>query len=174
MWKNTTKRDHAQKFPWNQLFSTHIHYVVKMLIWRKIWWIFRKNSDDRVFDDFFHTEPSHQKNISSNQRFSNFLLNKTVVFTKFLPKMREMREYFRGFHCSMCKTEKFCLTPPPKNISSNCDSLVISLVKTLFSRIFCQKSVRVNFRNFCTVHWNLLSRFATKISWKQRSYRIMS
>ena len=31
------------------------------------------------------------------------------------------------------------------------DSFVISLVQTLLSRNFCQKSVRVNFRNFHTV-----------------------
>ena len=35
---------------------------------------------------------SHQKNISSNQLFSNLLFRKTVTFTKFLPKMRE-REF---------------------------------------------------------------------------------
>ena len=34
---------------------------------------------------------SHLKNISSDQLFSN-LFSKTVIFTKFLPKMRE-REF---------------------------------------------------------------------------------
>ena len=40
----------------------------------------------------------HQKNISSNQLFSN-LFSKTVTFTKFLPKMRESK--FPEFsHCA--------------------------------------------------------------------------
>ena len=38
-----------------------------------------------------HEILSHQKNISSNQLFSN-LFSKTVTFTKFLPKMSE-REF---------------------------------------------------------------------------------
>ena len=33
------------------------------------------------------------------------------------------------------------------------NSLVFSLVNTLLSRNFCQKSVTVNFRNFHTVHF---------------------
>ena len=35
--------------------------------------------------------------------------------------------------------------------------LVISLVKILLSRNFCQKRVRVNFRNFHTVKWVLMT-----------------
>ena len=38
-----------------------------------------------------------------------------------------------------------------EKISCEIKSLVTSLVKTLLSRIFCQKSVTVNFRNFYTV-----------------------
>ena len=44
--------------------------------------------------------------------------------------------------------EKFTLTV---KISRQIIYLVILLVKTLLSRNFCQKSVRVNFRNFHTV-----------------------
>ena len=43
------------------------------------------------------------------------------------------------------------------------NSLVFSVVKTLLSRNFCQRSVTINFRNFHTVHTTLL----TKISWKK-------
>ena len=37
VWKSTWKRDHAQKFPWNQLFSSFfdIDLTEKMLIFRK-------------------------------------------------------------------------------------------------------------------------------------------
>ena len=44
---------------------------------------------------------SHQKNISSNQLFSN-LFSKTVTFMKFLPKMREREFDSRNFHTVHC------------------------------------------------------------------------
>ena len=40
-WKSTMKRDHAKKFPWNQLFSNFF----SKLIWRKKCCFLRKNSD---------------------------------------------------------------------------------------------------------------------------------
>ena len=46
------------------------------------------------------------------------------------------------------KNEKFSLT---EKIFRQINSLVTSLVKSLLSRNFCQKSVRENFRNFHTV-----------------------
>ena len=46
------------------------------------------------------------------------------------------------------KNEKFGLT---EKIFRQINSLVICLVKTLLSRNFCQKSVRLNFYNFHTV-----------------------
>ena len=49
---------------------------------------------------------------------------------------------------SVWKNKKFSLT---KKIFRQINSLVISLLKTLLSQIFCQKSVRENFRNFHTV-----------------------
>ena len=49
----------------------------------------------------------------------------------------------------MWKNEKFTLTE--KNFVKSTTYLVISLVKPLVSRNFCQKLVRVNFRNFHTV-----------------------
>ena len=61
-----------------------------------------------------------------------------------------------------------------KSTTYLCIYLVISLVKPLLSRIFCQKGVRINFRNFHTVQfvfwlvWNfrqvedhLLSKYST-------------
>ena len=46
------------------------------------------------------------------------------------------------------KNQKFTLT---EEIFRQINYLVISLVKMLLSRIFCQKSVRVNFRFYYTV-----------------------
>ena len=46
------------------------------------------------------------------------------------------------------KYEKFALT---ENFFRQINYLVISLVKPLLSRNFCQKCVRVNFRNYPTV-----------------------
>jgi len=64
--------------------------------------------------------------------------------------------------CShLWKNEKFTVT---KKIFRQINSVVFSLVKTVLSRNFCQKSVTVNFRNFHTVLLSLLA----KISSKQR------
>ena len=55
------------------------------------------------------------------------------------------------FHCgssTVWKNEKFTLT---KKISRQISYLVILLLKSIISRNFCQKRVRVNFRNFHTV-----------------------
>ena len=49
----------------------------------------------------------------------------------------------------MWKNEKFGLT---EKIFRQINSLVICIVKTLLSRKFCQKSVRLNFYNFHTVN----------------------
>ena len=56
------------------------------------------------------------------------------------------------------KNEKFTLT---QNFSRQINYLVILLVKSLFSRNFCQKRVRVNFCNFNTVR--KLPMFSRKI-----------
>ena len=74
------------------------------------------------------------------------------------------------------KISKFCYCFDEKNIQDACvcrneknyshrkkirqiNCLVISLVKLLLSRNFCQKRVRVNFRNFHTVHILLRQKF---------------
>ena len=66
------------------------------------------------------------------------------------------------------KNAKFTLT---QNFSRQINYLVILLVKSLLSRNFCQKRVRVNFRNFHTVLCKLCQTRGfslTKISWKGR------
>ena len=57
---------------------------------------------------------------------------------------------FPNFHFTVWKNEKFSLT---KKIFRQINSLVLVtyLVKPLLSRNFCQKCMRVNFRNFHTV-----------------------
>ena len=64
----------------------------------------RKNGSVRVFLRNFHSVSvgkwkiyCHWKKISSNQLFSNFF-SKHVIFTKFLPKMCEMRLNCSNFH----------------------------------------------------------------------------
>ena len=54
----------------------------------------------------------------------------------------------------MWKIEKFTVT---QKKFRQINSLVFSLVKTLLSRNFCQKSVTVNFRNFHTVYVLIIS-----------------
>ena len=48
LWKSTIKRDHAQKFLWNQLFNNFFSKTVDLI---KKCWFFRKNSN-RIFDYF--------------------------------------------------------------------------------------------------------------------------
>ena len=57
---------------------------------------------------------------------------------------------FTWCRLTLWKNEKFTLT---EIIFRQINSLVIYLVNALLSRNFCQKSVRVNFRNFHTVHF---------------------
>ena len=59
----------------------------------------------------------------------------------------EVTKYLR-IVCTLWKNEKFTLT---KIFFRQINSLVIYLVNALVSRNFCQKSVRVNFRNFHSV-----------------------
>ena len=72
----------------------------------------------------------------------------------------------------MWKNEKFTLT---EKIIRQINYLVISLVKPLLSRKFCQKCVRVNFRNFHTVKGSMCREtfsysFLRKVSRKQRFF----
>ena len=52
---------------------------------------------------------SHQKNISSNQLFSN-LFSKTVTFTKFLLKIRESKFFIFPQCVTVWKLREFSLT----------------------------------------------------------------
>ena len=97
--------------------------------------------------------------------------------TKYLPKKRESsRVNFRIFQiaqCTLWKNEKITLT---KIIFRQINSLVIYSVNVLLSRNFCQKHMRLNFRNFHTVQcghilrfWNLWwTKINRKRSWCSR------
>ena len=68
-------------------------------------------------------------------------------------------------HCTVWKNEK-TLT---QNFFRQINYLVILLVKSLFSRNFCQKRVRVNFCNFHTVLYEFKN-----ISWNQMLSNFLS
>ena len=68
--------------------------------------------------------------------------------------------FFHTVVCTLWKNEKFTLT---KIFFCQINSLMIYLVNALLSRNFCQKRVKVNFRNFHTVVWKL-QRFCTNFS----------
>ena len=70
-----------------------------------------------------------------------------------------------NFRATLWKNEKFTLT---KIFFRQINSLVIYLVNALVSRNFCQKSVRVNFRNFYSVP-SFNSFFFVKSIWRRVS-----
>ena len=69
---------------------------------------------------------------------------------------------FHSVHCTLWKLRKFTLT---EKIFRQITYLVISLVKLLLSQHFCQKSVRVDFRNFHTVVYTV---------WKNEKFTLTS
>ena len=112
----------------------------------------------------FHTVPvshkvekreilSHRKKIREMNSLVISLV-KTLLSRNFCKK--SVRENFRNFHTvyhTLWKLQKFALT---KKIFRQINYLVISLGKTLLSRNFCQKWVRVNFSNtLCITTWKL-------------------
>ena len=69
---------------------------------------------------------------------------------------RKILKWYKNFTNStltLWKLQKFTLT---ENKFRQINYLVISLVNTLLSRNFCQKRVRVNFRNTVTLWYRLL------------------
>ena len=104
--------------------------------------------------EIWHIYSLSPKNISSSQTISVviYIFSKTVTFTKLLPDMRENSSNFHTAHCGKTRNSL-----SPKNISSN--QLFSNLSSnSLLSRIFFQKCVRENSRNFhthcalCTLH----------------------
>jgi len=72
---------------------------------------------------------------------------KNLNGSKFLVFPHCVREKSRNFRTIVWKNEKVTLT---QNFSRQINYSVILLVKSLFSRNFCQRRVRVNIRNFHT------------------------
>ena len=83
----------------------------------------------------------------------HFLLCPTFALLQNVPFLDLNCTFFGSInfivHFTVWKYMKFSLT---EIFFREISSLVTSLVKTLLSRNFCQKSVRVNFRNFHTVY----------------------
>ena len=76
----------------------------------------------------------------------------------------EKREiHYLTLHCG--KNQKFTLI---EKIFHQITYLVISLVKLLLSRNFCQKCVRVNSRNFHTVHTYLCTSIISTYEYKNK------
>ena len=110
------------------------------------------------------TQPFHS--VESTEIYSHSFLAKN--FVKVIPLLRSLLsswfdEIFirwewisviskvcnRSSHCTVWKNEKFSLT---EKKFRQIIYLVISIVKLMLSRNFCEKSVRDNFCNFHTVH----------------------
>ena len=86
---------------------------------------------------------SHLKNISWNWF--------TYSRNYYIMEMLISRNFFLKFHTTQHSVEKWKLYSHWKKFRQ-INYLVILLVKPLLSRNFYQKRVRVNFRNFHTVH----------------------
>ena len=109
----------------------------------------------REIIEFYSTAPSEWK----LRKFA--LTLKFVKITVMLKKLQKSRFHefffsirvpflFTVFHTAHWKSRNFTLT---EKIFRQITDLVIYLVNMLLSRNFCWKRVRVNFRNFHTVHW---------------------
>ena len=81
-------------------------------------------------------------------------------FVKILFLLQNTVWKIKPSHTTVWKNQKFSLT---KNFFREINYLVTSLVKMMFSRNFCQKSVKENFRNFhstlCTLWKFTLTHF---------------
>ena len=109
--------------------------------------------------DFNFTEFSSKHSVAESKNFHfewNFVKLKLPIkmilpkrcfaLTNFSWNRNQLNESWSN--ATVWKNEKFSLT---EKKFREINSLVFSLVKTLLSRKFCQKSVRESFRNFHTV-----------------------
>ena len=88
---------------------------------------------------------NHPKMHRNKEKY-HFLIG--ILSMRFHGKNKNVAENLRNFHTA----EKWKYYSKRKNISSSqlCMYLVILVIKLLFTRNFCKKCVRVNFRNFHT------------------------
>jgi len=147
------------------LWLSHIRTYGHILRFWDLWWtkITRKRSwcsrfkkAVREFLQIPHWSviwlfSSHKKKIPWNWRSEWVYASGSRNFCENMVKANLQFPKYSCCH-SLCvtvwKNEKFTLI---KKNFRQINSLVISLVKPLLSRNFCQKCVRVNFRNFHTV-----------------------
>ena len=103
-----------------------------------------------------------RNSLSPKKNFVNsfVIFSKTVTFTKFLPKIREMREKFRNFHSTLWLCSCSCEQIPIKNswnrLIESWDVLITLVI--VFTSFFSQED-SPKFLLFHTVHqswkyWN--------------------
>ena len=98
----------------------------------------------------------HFNNASKTTKISTNKFTEKIVIYQKLSKV----SYIHTYSVTVWKNKKFSLN---EKIFREISYLVTSLVKPLFSRNFCQKSVRENFRNFHTVSVEMYNFSATQI-----------
>ena len=92
------------------------------------------------------------QNFSRQINYLVILLVKPLLSRNFCQKRvrANVCNFHTVYYATLWKNDKFTLT---EIFFRQINYLVILLVKPLLSRNFCQKRVRVNFRNFHTVHY---------------------
>ena len=93
-----------------------------------------------------------------NQLIFSREIKKSCLHSRKKFKTRNNSHRYENFSLTLWKLQKFTLA---EKKFRQINYLVISLVKPLLSRDFCEKSVRENFCNFHTVQ------FSAKIPWNQ-------
>ena len=150
MWSNNL--DRIQKI----LHSIINHHQTK-------WWSLHIFRQKRIpFEWCCQQNPLDMKVLTQNSQFTNSrkIGSKLMMWGfRFFGLFHVNLKY--GVCVTVWKNEKFTLT---EKIFRQINYLVILLVKTLFSRNFCQKSVRVN---FCKFHSVCASDFPTilRLKW---------
>ena len=118
-----------------KLREINFPYYCYASLWTKKLWNFVKNS--------------HLKNITWNQQI--FSVKSTFLQKKLFTNKMISRNFLCVIHSAVPHCGNCGNLLSLKKIFRQITYLVISLVKLLLSRNFCQKCVRVNFRNFLCV-----------------------
>ena len=98
VWKSTIKRDHAQKFPWNHLFSNFFSKIVGLT--EKMWIVFLTTFPHGTTSPFFRENDNKvQRTVwKSRQKYDHCFLRKIYIFsvksTTLLKKL--LKRWFHG------------------------------------------------------------------------------
>ena len=142
----------------NQILLQHLKATKSDTFWHRAWQVtftekciqkwWEKKIVKRMCDKLGPQFPVH----CQTSKCRKYLCEKKKWWCKSISsklQKKYLKKKWFTFHCGW-KLRKFTLT---KKIFRQTNYLVISLVKVLLSRNFCQKRVRVNFCNFHTVVW---------------------